>query len=97
MGRLAADPSSVRIPPSPSLQALTSTVLSQEPHILAFVMKFSALVTLVPLLLSSSLAYATTPRDVFQARQAHVVKKGIVDVDVCVALDLDVNIDLVGV
>ena len=59
-------------------------------------MKFSTLVTLLPLLLSSSFAYATTPRDVFQARQAHVKKDLIVGVDVCVALDLDVNVDVLG-
>lgn len=52
-----------------------------------FIMKFSALVTL---LLSSSAAFAAAMnRDVIQARQAHV-KKDLVDV--CVALDVDVQL-----
>lgn len=51
-------------------------------------MKLSALIAF-PLLLSSSVAYAT--RDVIQARQAHA-KRGLVDV--CAALDLDVNVGL---
>lgn len=50
-------------------------------------MRFSALATLLPLLLSSSV-FAIS-RDVIRARQAHV-KKDLVDV--CVALDLDVVI-----
>lgn len=58
-----------------------------------FVMKLSGLLTLLPLLLSSSAVYASGTRDVFQARQAHV-KKSLVDV--CAALDLDVNVGLVG-
>jgi hypothetical protein len=59
-------------------------------------MKFSTLATLLPLLLSSSLAYATTARDVFRARQAHVKKDLIVGVDVCVSLDMDVNVNAFG-
>lgn len=56
-------------------------------------MKLSGLVTLLPVLLSSSVAYATGTRDVFQARQAHA-KKSLVDV--CAALDLDVHVSLLG-
>ena len=52
-------------------------------------MKFSALVTLLPLLLSSSVAYAATTREIIQARQAHV-KRSLVDI--CAALDLDVHL-----
>lgn len=55
-------------------------------------MKFSVLVVLLPLLISSSAVFAAASRDVFRARQAHV-KKDLVDV--CVALDVDVDIGLV--
>lgn len=53
-------------------------------------MKLSALLAF-PLLLSSSVAYAT--RDVIQARQVHA-KKSLIDV--CAALDLDVDVGLGG-
>lgn len=56
-------------------------------------MKLSGFITFLPLLLSSSVAYATATRDIFQARQAHV-KKNLVDV--CAALDLDVDVNLAG-
>jgi len=56
-------------------------------------MKFTALVTLLPLLLSSTVGYATASRDVFQARQAHA-KKSLVDV--CAAVDTDIHIDVGG-
>lgn len=52
-------------------------------------MKFSTLVTLLPLFFSSSAVFAAPSRDIFRARQAHV-KKDLVDV--CVALDVDVQI-----
>jgi len=55
-------------------------------------MKFSALVTLLPLL-SSSVAYAMTARDVIRARQAHV-RRSLVDV--CAALDLDIQVAPAG-
>lgn len=64
----------------------------KTPHFV-FVMKLSGLSTLLPLLLSSSMAYAKGSRDVFQARQAHA-KKSLVDV--CAALDLDVDVGLAG-
>ena len=51
-------------------------------------MKFSVLMILLPLFLSSSIAYAGTIREVIQARQVHV-KKSLVDV--CTALDSDVQ------
>ena len=56
-------------------------------------MKFSALVTLLPLLLSSSVAYAAAARGVIQARQAHMKKS---PVDDCAPLDLDVRVAPAG-
>jgi len=52
-------------------------------------MKFSTLVTLLPLFLSSSVAYAAVARGVIQARDAHVKKS---TADVCAPLDLDVQV-----
>jgi hypothetical protein len=49
-------------------------------------MKFSALVTL---LLSTSVAYAATTREIIRARQAHA-KRSLVDI--CAALDVDVQL-----
>jgi hypothetical protein len=85
---------SVRIPLSPSGQRLLGPNLHclflKTPHFI-FVMKLSGSSTLLALLLSSSVAYATGTRDVFQARQAHA-KRSLVDV--CAALDLDVDVGL---
>lgn len=52
-------------------------------------MKFSALVALLPLFLSSSVAYAAVARGVIQARHAHMKKS---TADVCTVLDLDVQV-----
>ena len=51
-------------------------------------MKFPAFATLLPLLFSSSI-FAAATHDVIRGRQAHV-KKDLIDV--CVALDVDVQV-----
>jgi len=56
-------------------------------------MKLSALVAFLPILLSSSVAYAAVARGAIQARYAHVKKS---TADVCTALDLDVQVTASG-
>ena len=84
--------SSPSLPANAPLGSNLHCLLFKTPHFV-FVMKLSGLLTLLPLLLSTSVAYASGTRDVFQARQAHV-KKSLVDV--CAALDVDVNLNLIG-